>query len=151
MTEEEVAHIEKELNVQLPHGYRQLLKSPPDLLIAVMNACAVEHSDYEIPIYTKAEVIIGQNREVRDPESGFVAGPEDDDIWDDELLIIGSDCGGNMYCIKPKSGSSTVYEWDHSGACDLDTVSESIPGYVEHWFRELGELAAMDCCEDESP
>ena len=64
--------------------------------------------------------------------------------------IVGGDCGGNFYCIKPESGASVVYEWDHSGVCDLEVYSESIPQYVERWFKELGELAAMDCIGDDA-
>ena len=149
MTDEDIAQIESAFAVCLPNGYRQLLKSPPTLLVALMDALAAEHSDFEVPIFLKADVIINQNREVRNPEFGFVAGPDEDDKWDDELLIIGGDIGGNFYCVKPESDSSVVYEWDHSGACDLEVYGESIPQYVERWFTELGELAAMDCCEDE--
>ncbi len=149
MTEEDIVRIEQTFAIRLPHGYRQLLKSPPRLLVALMKEFAKEHSDFEVPVYLKADLIIGQNQLVRDPEEGFVAGPQQSDIWDDELLIIGGDCGGNFYCIKANSGSSTVYEWDHSGACELEVYGESIPTYVERWFTELGELAAMDCCDDD--
>ena len=148
MTDDEILQIESEFAVRLPTGYRQLLKSPPTLLVALMDVLADEHSPYQVPIYIHADVIIEQNREVRDPESGFVAGPEEDDAWDDDLLIIDGDIGGNFYCVRKESGSSCVYEWEHSGCCDLEVYGESIPQYVERWFTELGELAAMDCCED---
>ena len=145
MTDEDLTRIEQTFGVQLPHGYRQLLKSPPNLLVALMDAFAKEETELETPIYLNADVIIAANEEVRDPEMVF--GPNDD-LWDGELFVIGGDCGGNRYCIKPNSGSSTVYEWDHTGDCELDVYGETIPRYVERWFAELGEVAAMACSED---
>ena len=82
MTDDEIAQIESEFDVRLPNGYRQLLRSPPALLVALMDVLAQEHSPFEVPVFLKSDVIAEQNREVRDPDSGFVAGPEEDDQWD---------------------------------------------------------------------
>ena len=150
MTEDEVKELEAAFDVRLPSGYRHLLLSPPSMLIALMDSLAEEHSDYEVPAFLKAEVIRNENSEARDPEEGFVYDVEDEDaVWPNEYFIIGGDCGGNRYFIKPTSGVSAVYEWDHSGAAEIELVSETIAQYVEHWFKELGEVAAMDCVPDD--
>ena len=149
MTEDDVKQIESTFNVQLPNGYRGLLLSPPSLLVALMDAFAIEHSDYEIPIFLKPDVIRNENAEARNPEEGFIYNEDDeDDPWPDEYFIIGADCGGNKYCIRPESKLSSVYEWDHSGGDNFEETADSIARYVEIWFKELGEVAATDCVPD---
>ncbi len=145
MTENDLKQIEAEFGVVLPHAYRRLLLSPPSMLIALMDAYAQENSEFEIPIFLNASVITAENREARDPEEGFVYNEQsEDDLWPSEYFIIGADCGGNKYCVKPASGKSVVFEWDHSGGDNFEECADSMKRYVEIWFKELGEVAAMD-------
>lgn len=149
MNEQDIQQIEAEFAVTLPHAYRRLLLSPPSMLVALMDAYALEIDGNEIPIYLKPDFIISDNREARDPEDGFIYNEEDEgDVWPNEYFVIGSDCGGNKYCIKPASGKSSVFEWDHSGGDNFEETASSIKQYVEYWFKELGEVAAMDCVKD---
>ncbi|MEM1070983.1 MAG: SMI1/KNR4 family protein [Planctomycetota bacterium] len=151
MTENEVVEIESAFGCKLPHAYRHLLLEPPEMLVALMNAYALENSDLEVPFFVKAEAIAASNQEVRDPENGIVYDEEDESaMWPSEYFVIGGDCGGNMYCIQPASGVSTVFEWDHSGGDNFEKCADTMKEYVKLWFKELGVIAAMDC-EDDLP
>ena len=151
MNESDVSQLENTFGVRFPKGYRQLLLTPPNLLVALMKAFAEEQDDLSVPMVLNFDAIQALNEEARDSENGLVFDEENEDVpWPNEYFIIGADCGGNRYCIKPTSERSTVYEWDHSGGDNFEQVADSMTEYVEHWFKEIGEIAAMDCVDDES-
>lgn len=150
MNEKQISAIEKEFAIALPNGYRQMLKSPPKLFMALLE-CDEAENPGQIPFFTDHRDIVGFNRMMRDPQdpNHFEFDPNDaDKPWPDRYFIIGSDVGRNYYCIKPESEKSRVYFW-YQGNTAFTKYSDDMAGFVKRIFRMYGELEAMDCITDD--
>lgn len=150
MNESQINSIEKAFQVTLPSGYRQLLKEPPRLLQAWLKAEEKENPG-QSPVFLDAKMIIGINQMMRDPDDPDYFGfdPNDPDKpWPQRYLIIGSDVGGNFYCIAPQSDRSRVYFW-YQGDTAFAKFAEDMPRFVKRLFKNYGEIAAMDCASDD--
>ena len=149
MNETQLKKIEKQFSVSLPDGYRKFLKSPPSILAAALRQDDKETRG-QIPLFLDAEYIIDANRLMRDPKHpGFFGfGPTDDPVpWPEQFFIIGSDVGGNFYCIKPASGTTAVYFW-YQGDTVLKRCAKDLPTYIRQVFKSYGNFAAEQCGED---
>jgi hypothetical protein len=149
VNEKQVQSIEGAFDVQLPPGYRHLLLQPPRLLQAWVGAEEKDNPG-QSPIFFDAKMIVGINQMMRDPDDPDYFGfdPNDPDVpWPKRYLIIGSDVGGNFYCIAPGSGRSRVYFW-YQGNTAFSKFADDMPHFVKRLFRAYGEVAAMDCEPD---
>ncbi len=149
MKEKQVSSIEQEFSITLPHGYRQMLLSPPPYLATLMEFDEKENPG-QTPFFMDHNLIIGINQMMRDPDDPayFQFDPNDETKpWPDRYLIIGSDVGGNFYCIAPRTKKSRVYFW-YQGDTALSRFSDDMAGFVKRVFRTYGEVAAMDCESD---
>ena len=150
LTAKEVRLLEKEFELVLPHGYRRLLLSPPKLLAALVEASKRIDDPEQTPFFLEYSILADVNRRMRNPNAkGYCCfGPDDDPLpWPERYLIIGSDVGGNYYCIAPTSGRSSVYLWEQ-GDSALNRITKDISGYVRRSFRDWGNGAALDCEDD---
>jgi len=150
MNEKQISSIEKKCGVQLPTGFRQMLLEPPPLLAALLKFDAKENPG-QTPLFTKPDMIIAVNQAMRDPEHEDYFGFDPNDAgkpWPDRYFIIGSDVGGNFYCIAPSTGKSRVYFW-YQGDTAFSRFADNMEGFVKRIFRMYGEVAAMDCDDAE--
>lgn len=150
MNEKQVSEIERAFSISLPVGYRQLLLNPPGYLSAVIEFDEQENPG-QTPMFLDPDLIIGVNEMMRDPEDPeyFPFDPNDDSKpWPDRYFIIGSDVGGNFYCISPGSENSRVYFW-YQGDTAFSRFADDMPHFVNRVFKLYGEIAAMDCEGDE--
>ncbi len=148
MNEKQIASIEKKCGVQLPAGYRQMLLSPPPLLAALLKHDEKENPG-QTPLFTHPGMIVECNQMVRDPdgEEYYEFDPNDPDkLWPDRYFIIGSDVGGNYYCIAPSTGKSRTY-FLYQGDTSFTRFADDMHGFVKRIFRMYGEVAAMDAAE----
>jgi hypothetical protein len=151
MNEKQIKSIEKEFALALPKGYRQMLKSTPPLLLAWLQY-EEKANPGQSPFYVDHKFIVSSNRSVRDPDDPEYCqfDPNDDSKpWPDRYFIIGSDVGGNYYCIAPKTKKSRVYFW-YQGDTAFPKYADDMAGFVKRLFKDYGEVAAMDCEDDDT-
>lgn len=146
MNEAQLKRIEKQLSVALPDCYRNLLKAPPSILAAALRQEDKE-TPGQIPLFLDVDSLINSNRMMRDPNHpefiGF--GPTDEpQPWPEQFFIIGSDVGGNFYCIKPATGTTGVYFW-HQGDTVLKRCAKDLPTFVQQFFKSYANIAADEC------
>ncbi len=145
MNSNQIKQIEKKLSVSLPETYRNFLKSPPSILAAALRQEEKENPGQTM-LFLDAEHIIDSNQLMRDPDHpGFFGfGPTDDPVpWPDEYFIIGSDVGGNYYCIKPATGKTAVYFW-YQGDTILKRYAKDLSAYIRKIFQLYGDFASQD-------
>ena len=150
MNEAQIKRIEKQFSVTLPDGYRNFLKAPPGIL-----AAALRQENKETPgqtfLFLDSDDIIDANRMMRDPEHPqfFGFGPTDDpEPWPDQYFIVGSDVGGNFYCIKPATGKTAIYFW-YQGDTVMRRCAKDLSAFIRLIFKSYGDLAAQECNNDE--
>ena len=151
MNERQIKSIEKEFSITFPNGFRSILASPPPLLQAWLQYEEKENPG-QSPLFLNRDLIIGINQMMRDPDDPdfFQFDPNDDSKpWPDRYFIIGSDVGGNFYCIAPKTKKSRVYFW-YQGDTAFPRYANDMAGFVKRLFKDYGEVAAMDCEDDEA-
>ena len=149
MNETDIKSIEKQYSVTLPHGYREMLKSTPKIFDALLK-CDEEDNPGQTPFFTDAGMIIAMNQIMRDPDDPefFEFDPNDSSKpWPRKYLIIGSDVGGNFYCIAPATNKSRVYFW-YQGDTAFSKFADDMAGFVKKIFKLYGEIDAMDCQSD---
>lgn len=149
MNEKQVKRLEKKYAVAFPPGYRQMLLDPPEYLEVLLTHDEKENPG-QTPFFFDHEMIDGINQMMRDPDDPnyFGFNPNDESkTWPERYFIIGSDVGGNFYCIAPKSGKSRVYFW-YQGDTAFSRFSDDMAGFVKRVFKTYGEVAAMDCPTD---
>ncbi|MDB2526481.1 SMI1/KNR4 family protein [Mariniblastus sp.] len=149
MNEKQIQSIEKKFSITLPNGYRKMLASTPPLLLAWLNYEEKENPG-QSPFFVDHRMIAGVNQMMRDPddEEYFAFDPNDDSKpWPQRYFIIGSDVGGNFYCIAPASNKSRVYFWNQ-GDTAFPKYADTMAGFVKRLFKDYGEVAAMDCESD---
>lgn len=149
MNEKQIQSIEKAFSFTLPHGYRSMLKSPPKLFAALL-ACTERECPGQSECFWDHELLVAINcmmRDRNDPEY-FPFDPNDEDRpWPDRYFIIGSDVGGNFYCIAPATGLSRVYFW-HQGDIVFSRYAKDMASFVKRIFKDYGEVESMDCEDD---
>lgn len=151
MNEKKIKSIEKKFSVSLPSGYRQMLADPPGLFAALLKHDAKANPG-QTPFFTDERLIVGINNMMRDPNDPDYFGFDPNDAekpWPDRYFIIGSDIGGNFYCIAPKTNRSRVYFW-YQGDTAFSKFSDDMPGFLRRVFRNYGDIAAIDCGSDEA-
>ena len=149
MNEKQIKTIEKKFSIELPTGYRQMLINPPSYF-AVLLKHDEKDNPGQTPFFTDHDLIIGINQMMRDPDDPEFFGFDPNDEtkpWPERYFIIGSDIGGNFYCIAPKTGKSKVYFW-YQGDTAFSKFSDDMAGFVKRVFKTYGEIAAMDCESD---
>ncbi len=149
MNEKQVQSLEKQFAITFPHGYRQMLLAPPPYLAALLKYDEKDNPG-QTPFFMDHRLIAGINQMMRDPDDPEYFGfdPNDDSkLWPDRYFIIGSDVGGNFYCIAPKTNKSRVYFW-YQGDTAFSRFADDMAGFVKRVFRTYGEVAAMDCESD---
>lgn len=149
MNEKQIRSIEQQFSITLPHGYRQMLLKPPESLAVLLKHDEKENPG-QTPLFLNHQLIVGINQMMRDPNDPDYFGFDPNDetkLWPNRYFIIGSDVGGNFYCIAPITKTSRVYFW-YQGDTAFSRFSDSMPGFVKRVFRIYGEVAAMDCEED---
>lgn len=149
MNETQLKRIEKQLSVTLPDCYRKFLKSPPSILAAALRQEEKE-TPGQTPLFLDLDAIIDANRMMRDPKHPefFGFGPTDDpEPWPEQFFIIGSDVGGNFYCIKPASGTTAVYFW-YQGDTVLKRCAKDLAAFIQQIFKSYGKFAAAECTEN---
>lgn len=150
MNKTQLKSIEKKCKVALPEWYREFLLSPPSILEAVLNQEEKEGPG-QSSIFLNHEDIINCNQMMRDtshPEH-FEFGPSDDpEPWPDQYFIVGSDIGGNFYCIKPESGKSSVHFW-YQGNNALERYTKDFAAYVKKIFKDHAQFAAEEITDRE--
>ena len=146
LTEKKIQSLEKRFAIKLPSPYRELLKSPPSYLVALLEQDVKDDGcKSQITPYLDAKMIEGTNLMARDPDDpDFEFDPNDSERpWPQRYFIIGSDVGGNFFCITPDSGNDRVYLWEQ-GCTHFTKYSDDMKGFVKRLFRLYGELALMD-------
>ncbi|MDB4766168.1 SMI1/KNR4 family protein [bacterium] len=149
MNNKQIDRLEKKYSLTFPSGYRHMLLAPPEHFFALLK-----HDEKECPgqtpFFWDHRMIDEVNQMMCDPDHPEYFGfdPNDESKpWPSRYFIIGSDVGGNFYCIMPKSNTSRVYFW-----CQGDTTfsrfSDDMAGFVKRIFKSYGEVAAMDCEPD---
>ncbi len=150
MNEKQIKSIEREFSITLPNGYRSMLSSTPPLLLAWLKYEEKENPG-QSPFFVNHKMIIGINQMMRDPEDEeyFEFDPNDaTKPWPERYFIIGSDVGGNFYCIAPKTKTSRVYFWNQ-GDTSFPKYADNMASFVKRLFKDYGEIAAMDCESDD--
>lgn len=150
MNKTQIKSIEKKCKVSLPEYYREFLRSPPSILEAILKQEEKE-APGQASIFLDVSYIIDCNQMMRDPNhpEHFEYGPSDDpEPWPDQYFIIGSDVGGNFYCIKPESGKSSVYFW-YQGDNALKRCAKDLAAYVKQIFRLHADFAADEIADRE--
>lgn len=149
MNEKQVQSIEKRFSISLPHGYRRMLLRPPSHLAVLLKHDEKENPG-QTPFFMDQRLIVGINLMMRDPDDPDYFGfdPNDESKpWPDRYFIIGSDVGGNFYCLAPKTKKSRVYFW-YQGDTAFSRFADDMSAFVKRVFRDYGEVAAMDCDPD---
>lgn len=149
MNEKQVASIEKAFSISLPRGYRELLKDTPPLFQAWIQ-CEEKLNPCQSPFFMDHRMVIDVNRMMRDPDhpNHFEFDPNDiSKPWPQKYFIIGSDVGGNYFCIVPATKTSKVYFWEQ-GQTGFCKYADNIGGFVKRLFRDYGEVEAMYCPRD---
>jgi hypothetical protein len=106
MTERDVARIERALDVKLPVHYVRFLI---DHGAAVAKA---KRAGGFVPYFTTAKEIIDANQELRANPSLRVTN-QDTVPWPLKYLIVGTDGGGNDWCVDLKSKREVIWFFDH--------------------------------------
>ena len=149
MNETQIKRLEKKYAIAFPSGYRQMLLHPPEYFAALLKYDAKANPG-QTPFFWDHRLIDGMNEMMRNPDDPeyFGFAPNDDSKpWPVRYFIIGSDVGGNFYCIAPKSGKSRVYFW-YQGDTAFSKFSNDMAGFVKRVFKIYGEVDAMDCKSD---
>lgn len=152
MNEKQIQSLEKQFATPFPLGYRQLLLQPPPLLEAVLKHDAKQNPG-QTPVFLNAGMIRAVNEMMRDPEDeDFLEfDPNDPDRpWPNRYMIIGSDVGGNFYCIAPGTGKSRVY-FCYQGGTSFSRYADDMTHFVKRVFQSYGVIAGMDCESDDTP
>ena len=89
LTQDELAHIESEFSIRLPHRYQQFLLT-----------CEFPEEGSDI-LLTAAE-LIEANQDIRSNEE-----------WNERYFLIGGDGCGNFFCVDVTGGSEAVWIWEH--------------------------------------
>lgn len=138
MTEKQLKAIEKKLAVKLPKSYRNLLLKPPRQLLALLEWDDNDNEEGQTPLFRTSKLISQLNQECHTPDSEYF-----EFALPDEYFIIGGDCGGNYYCIKPKAKKTEVFFWHHD-SCEFEKCSGSIREFVKYIFDFYAEVASWD-------
>ena len=150
MNERDIRSIEKRFSIALPNGYRRMLSSPPEYFAALMKFDEKANPG-QTPFFMDRRMIEGANLMMRDRDDPLYFGfdPNDPEVpWPERYFIIGSDVGGNFYCIAPKTGRSRTYFWEQ-GDSAFPKFADDMAGFVKRIFKIYGEVDAMDCTGDE--
>jgi hypothetical protein len=138
MTEKQLKAIEKKFGIKLPKSYRDLLLKPPPILLALLKWDDNDNEECQTPLFRTPKLISDLNEECH------LAGAENFEFrWPDKFFIIGGDCGGNYYCIKPKTKKTAVFEWQHDSN-EFEKCAGSIREFVRHIFDFYAEVASWD-------
>ena len=146
MNEKQIKRLEKKYSIVFPAGYRQMLLNPPEYLVALLKYDEKANPG-QTPFFWDYRLIDGMNQMMRDPDDPEYFGfdPNDESKpWPRRYFIIGSDVGGNFYCIAPQSNKSRVYFW-YQGDTAFSKFSDDMAGFVKRVFKTYGEVAAKDC------
>jgi hypothetical protein len=104
MTERDLARIEKTLGVKLPDHYRRFL-------IDHGTALAKARKERGVPLFATAKEIIAANKELRKNPS-LRDTNQDTEPWPLKYLIVGSDGGGDDWCVDLSSHDEVVWFFD---------------------------------------
>ena len=118
MTEEDLNTIEETLGIQIPELYRKFLSEFPAVLV----------TERDEGIFHTAERIISQTKAAR------AYREEDWDIgYTDDLLAIGWNGGGSVYCVKEKESGDTIHLFDHEWGDINPGEAMSLEQFVDEW------------------
>lgn len=106
MTERDVARIEKALDVKLPVHYRRFLIEHGAAVAKAKRAGGF------VPLFATAKEIIEANQELRANPSLQLTN-EDTEPWPLKYLIVGTDGGGDEWCVDLKSKREVIWFFDH--------------------------------------
>jgi hypothetical protein len=105
VTERDVARVEKQLGVQLPAHYRRFLR---DHGTAVARA---RRRGVFVPFFTAAKEIIDANKTLRANPS-LRDTNRDTEPWPLKYLIVGTDGGGNDWCVDLTDEREVIWLFD---------------------------------------
>jgi SMI1-KNR4 cell-wall len=129
MTETDLERIESTLRVQLPVPYRDLLLDyPQDLRDAYYNSPVGGRASDSL-LFAGPKRVIRYNRDWQD--DGFLLGEDDTEPRPDRHLIIGADCGGNLWCVRVGSNDGVVWYFDHEDG-SLERSAETLSEHLQH-------------------
>ncbi len=146
MTNKDVRAIEKKFGIKLPGTYCQLITNLPPYLEALLLRDAKDGCESQIPFFLDRGMVEWTNGLVRGDEDDvyFEFDPNDDERpWPDDYFVIGSDVGGNYYCLKPATKTDRVYFWEQ-GCTSFMKYSQNIAGMVKKQFKLYSDLTQMD-------
>jgi hypothetical protein len=106
MTVRDIERIEKALDVKFPVHYRRFL---------IEHGAAVAKAKREgafVPFFTTAKEIIKANQELR-ANPNLRDTNRDTEPWPLKYLIVGSDGGGDEWCVDLKSKREAIWFFDH--------------------------------------
>src|SRR4051812_29913339 len=106
MTERDVAQVEKVLGVKLPIHYRRFLTEHGAAVAKTKRAGGF------VPFFTTAKEIINANQELRANPSLQLTN-RDTEPWPLKYLIVGTDGGGDEWCVDLKSKREVIWFFDH--------------------------------------
>ncbi len=128
MTERDLARVEKALAVRLPDHYRRFL-----LEHATTVARLKRRSDRLVPFFTTAKELLDANRDLRaDPHLQEVH--DDTAPWPLKYLIVGTDGGGDYWCVDLNSPREAIWHFDHEAGGRFRRASSST------WAKWLAQL-----------
>ena len=130
MKTDDIFKIERVLGCELHADYKRLLY---DYSPALKKMLSTEWPRNRA-IYGDAKTILSVNREIRKH-----AGSEGYFDWSGRFLIIGGDCGGNMFYMDLKRKRSTVFLNDHDPPSSKQ-YAKSIQDFVYKVFETYAML-----------
>jgi SMI1 / KNR4 family (SUKH-1) len=110
MTEADVARIESELGVTLPAHYREFVLAYPRSLRDARFEYNQEPASASF-LFEDPQLVIDYNKGMREP--GLLVTDSETAPWPGEYLIIGTDVGGNCWCVKLTGRSKAVWLFEH--------------------------------------
>jgi len=121
MTEDELKEVEDTLGIQIPHKYREFLSSFPDALV----------TEADEGIFYTAEKIIFETKGSRDyREEEWTVG------YTNDLLSVGWNGGGSVYCIREGESGDTIYLFDHEWGDINPGETMSLQKFIEVWSEQ---------------
>ncbi|MFC3152915.1 SMI1/KNR4 family protein [Litoribrevibacter euphylliae] len=121
MTEDELKNIEDTLGIQIPNKYREFLSSFPEFLI----------TDEDEGIFGTAKKIISETLSSRNyREEDWPVG------YTNDLLAVGWNGGGSIYCIKEGESGDTIYLFDHEIGDINPEETMLLQEFIDEWSEE---------------
>jgi hypothetical protein len=120
MTENDLKNIENKLGIQIPPIYRTFLAN-----------ISVEPNVDDEGIFSTAERIISETISSRNyKEEDWVKG------YTNDLLAVGWNGGGSMYCVREGESGDTIYLFDHEWGDLNPQETLSLQEFIDEWLEE---------------